>query len=146
MMHRLLRLPPLSLTFIALVLSGCLVAAEPDVEEAASPMSGGGSGGGGESIGVAQQAVTGCCCPRVVGEGKAVKCKTVYDPSECKEQYSDGECNTAPPPTCSLPDAPGVPGAAGVMGLVLFATATATALRRRVAPRSFGARGRKARS
>ena len=40
-----------------------------------------------------------------------------------------------------MADAPGVPGAAGVMGLVLLATATATALRRRFRLSFLRARG-----
>jgi hypothetical protein len=106
---------------------------------------GGGSGGGGgsdgcggENIGVAIQALAGCCCELPI-DGSPGRCWNVDDPSQCSYgMFTDGECNPAPGGTttsCSLADGPGVPGAAGMMGLVVLATAIATALRRRLARR-----------
>lgn len=78
-----------------LVLPSCFVAAEPDQGEAG----GGGSGGGTESVGVAQQAASGCCCEVPVGDGKPGRCRTVADGSECRyEEYKEGMCNPLPEP------------------------------------------------
>jgi hypothetical protein len=67
----------------------------------------------------------------VTANGTAYGCSYAASQAECGpyQQYLEGACSP-PPPGCSLVDAPGVPGAAGVMGLVLLATAAATALRR----------------
>jgi hypothetical protein len=98
---------------------------------------GGGSGGcGGEAIGVAVEALTGCCCV-VPATGDPGQCRSVGDPSECSlyNQYSDGQCNPAPGPICS---ASGVPfGAGGLNGVEVFvlllALGACRAMRRRFA-------------
>ena len=98
---------------------------------------GGAGGGGGENIGVAQEADDSLCCCTVPGvDGSMMSCQVVASSAGCPPYTIDypGACSSGPPPpVCSLADAPGVPSTAGVMGLVLLATAAATALRRRFA-------------
>jgi hypothetical protein len=98
----------------------------------------GGGGGGGEDIGVAQEADSLCCCAIPVVDGSPMSCQLVASSAGCPPYTTDfpRACSSGPPPpVCSLADAPGVPSTAGVMGLVLLATAAATALRRRFARR-----------
>lgn len=96
----------------------------------------GGSGGcGGESIGVAVQALTGCCC-EVPVNGAPGRCWDVAGPDQCfYGLYTDGVCNPAPEAgACSMH-----PNAGDVNAMELFVLLPALALaafrviRRRVA-------------
>ncbi len=98
---------------------------------------GGGGSGGGESIGVAQQALTGCCCDITQGEGKPGACHDVGDPSQCNqgEVFTEGLCNPLPQATCSVPGVgDGGHGMVGSLeGLGLFlALAFCAGMRRRM--------------
>jgi hypothetical protein len=94
---------------------------------------GAGGGGGGEDIGVAQEADSPCCCSISVSGYMSCNLAATCPPYTTS---TPGACDSPPPPEgCSLAEAPGVPGAAGVMWLVLFATAAAITLRRRFARR-----------